>query len=941
MAEGKCCHLRATSVTALILLSTLLSLSLITTLPVSSAENIVNGLNSSIINEESFPTPDSNITNPQRAFDGNNASVHNQAHLVAKNCDGPGNCEAMAYSYIIYELSFLGVTDFVNLTFFYESYGEQDQFSDWRDPSGLIISFTVEDADGKTEVLNQSSTGGAEIILELYPGPFHLTQQRTLSLNISVFHTSSDYSADQANLRLYEVEAASADPPPNYNDSDSDGVDDSLDQCPGYDDSIDVDDDGIPDDCDSLIDNDGDGVANSVDECEGHDDNIDVDQDGTPDGCDSLLDNDGDGVANSVDECEGYNDSVDVDQDSIPDGCDPLIDSDGDGVSDNDDQCPETVDGATVNEFGCVFSDSETDDSNNSNSSNNTDNSTENQSTENNSSGDNNSIVNDDTDANSSVGADGEETLSTKRIIAIVWIVISIGVLIWLWRGWYEIDKSSKKLFKEIKENRDNLLIDYFASVDAIINEAEENAEMIRKTNRHKDFIKFDLCLKTEGNYSIVTGEIWLPEMVKGEVISFSAMDGKNVLKGDKGRDFWIPCEEFISGSVEEKDYRMIAKKLRIAPNYSLDSLSRLYDLKSTPSELLKIRCEEDIQHVYCEDDEGKYWVPAIDFAFTSIGCREPTGFKCKYGEEEITIPIEFDEYVEFKDVNEARYNWVRSIHNRLVHPKQQATINLILKLGDERDGIKKVTYIGPDDGANLVSSLWCLQYNIEHLNIVAADASMGRDSNDIKATSDWKEMLWFWWDDETGEDVRSFGDPAGEAPTVSGFTHSDPTWHNKTKSHLIIDTYTVPWWPDILIGLENRMAHLTNGGVLILVLPKDVSSEPFEGADQKKVDDLVDILKNCPVHEHLGNVLGYAISKKDWDAIKPEESKYKPKPKKPDLTNVDPTKVTQNFNAPVENVAAGDIVINNNKRKKKRGPFNPFAPSQSKRKKPRRRGGD
>ncbi|MFG6686142.1 PQQ-dependent sugar dehydrogenase [Mariniflexile sp. HNIBRBA6329] len=147
----------------------------------------------------------------------------------------------------------------------------------------------------------------------------------------------------------------------DYEDSDGDGVIDSEDQCPGFDDAIDIDADGIPDGCDPLIDSDNDGVADAEDQCpgfddtadtdadgvadgcdicQGYDDTIDADADGTPDGCDSLVDSDNDGVADSEDQCPGFDDNVDVDGDSIPDGCDPLIDSDNDGVADSVDQCP-------------------------------------------------------------------------------------------------------------------------------------------------------------------------------------------------------------------------------------------------------------------------------------------------------------------------------------------------------------------------------------------------------------------------------------------------------------------------------------------------------------------------------------------------------------------------------------------------------------------------
>ena len=122
-------------------------------------------------------------------------------------------------------------------------------------------------------------------------------------------------------------------------DSDQDGVLDPADECPGYDDAVDTDEDGIIDGCDPFVDADEDGVEDSIDACLGHDDALDLDQDGTPDGCDTLIDNDGDGVANDEDQCEGYDDRLDEDNDTTPDACDALIDNDGDGVANDEDLC--------------------------------------------------------------------------------------------------------------------------------------------------------------------------------------------------------------------------------------------------------------------------------------------------------------------------------------------------------------------------------------------------------------------------------------------------------------------------------------------------------------------------------------------------------------------------------------------------------------------------
>ncbi|DAC23829.1 MAG TPA: YHYH protein [Candidatus Thalassarchaeaceae archaeon] len=76
---------------------------------------------------------------------------------------------------------------------------------------------------------------------------------------------------------------------------------------------------------DAIPDTDGDGVNDQQDICPGHDDHIDADEDGIPDGCDD--DDDGDGVSDDADLCPGYDDTMDSDSDGIPDGCDSTDDS--------------------------------------------------------------------------------------------------------------------------------------------------------------------------------------------------------------------------------------------------------------------------------------------------------------------------------------------------------------------------------------------------------------------------------------------------------------------------------------------------------------------------------------------------------------------------------------------------------------------------------------
>lgn len=80
----------------------------------------------------------------------------------------------------------------------------------------------------------------------------------------------------------------------NAPDEDQDGVCDPMDICPGGDDNVDTDSDGMPDACDDCPnsatgDSDGDSVCDDEDLCPGFDDNIDIDEDGIPDGCDDVI----------------------------------------------------------------------------------------------------------------------------------------------------------------------------------------------------------------------------------------------------------------------------------------------------------------------------------------------------------------------------------------------------------------------------------------------------------------------------------------------------------------------------------------------------------------------------------------------------------------------------------------------------------------------------
>jgi len=132
-------------------------------------------------------------------------------------------------------------------------------------------------------------------------------------------------------------------------DTDADGIEDAVDNCPDVPnpDQLDADADGTGDACDpDNLDSDADGVFDSVDNCPlvMNADQLDADADGTGDACDpDNLDSDADGVLDGVDNCpEVANaDQADADADGVGDVCDPdLADSDADGVAEGVDNCP-------------------------------------------------------------------------------------------------------------------------------------------------------------------------------------------------------------------------------------------------------------------------------------------------------------------------------------------------------------------------------------------------------------------------------------------------------------------------------------------------------------------------------------------------------------------------------------------------------------------------
>lgn len=128
-------------------------------------------------------------------------------------------------------------------------------------------------------------------------------------------------------------------------DSDTDGIPDSIDQCPATPPFTPVDGKGCPLD---FNDDDFDGVINSFDTCPNTPPGVPIDFNN---GCPlDLKDDDKDGVINTFDKCPKTPLRKRVDSNGCPVD---FRDTDRDGVANSFDFCPGTALGARVDDFGC------------------------------------------------------------------------------------------------------------------------------------------------------------------------------------------------------------------------------------------------------------------------------------------------------------------------------------------------------------------------------------------------------------------------------------------------------------------------------------------------------------------------------------------------------------------------------------------------------------
>ena len=135
-------------------------------------------------------------------------------------------------------------------------------------------------------------------------------------------------------------------------DSDGDGVNDAVDQCPATPTGETVDANGCSS---SQLDVDADGVFDNADQCSNTPTGETVDANGCSS---SQLDADADGVFDNADQCPATPTGETVDTN----GCSSSqLDADADGVFDNADNCSNTPTGEVVDATGCSLTQLDTD----------------------------------------------------------------------------------------------------------------------------------------------------------------------------------------------------------------------------------------------------------------------------------------------------------------------------------------------------------------------------------------------------------------------------------------------------------------------------------------------------------------------------------------------------------------------------------------------------
>ena len=260
----------AMSISGIFLFSIFFPLLLFSTAQVS-AENITSPSSDFVYNHSEY----SSLVTPENAVD-QDETVFGEARFKAKACESAGTCSNFTFFTIEYTLNFTQTADWVNLSIIAKTFNG-DEFG--GDPANLNYKIIVNDHLDSHEILNETTTQGNsdDPHVTLDSGPFQVRLNGTIAVTFHMEHNSTNSISDTANWNIREIRSEA-----HVADSDGDGVLDSQDQCEGHDDNIDVDSDGTPDGCDSLIDSDGDEIADDSDNCPNTEEGTTVDEFGCP-----------------------------------------------------------------------------------------------------------------------------------------------------------------------------------------------------------------------------------------------------------------------------------------------------------------------------------------------------------------------------------------------------------------------------------------------------------------------------------------------------------------------------------------------------------------------------------------------------------------------------------------------------------------------------------
>ena len=172
------------------------------------------------------------------------------------------------------------------------------------------------------------------------------------------------------------------------------------------------------------------------------------------------------------------------------------------------------------------------------------------------------------------------------------------------------------------------------------------------------------------------------------------------------------------------------------------------------------------------------------------------------------------------QECNKLRFEWVNKLVEKLkeeppqIHPKQQATIEVLEEQFKPEKNNIAVTYVGLDDASNMMTSMKAVRGKLPEEATITMQLRRTQQ-HDTNADSSF-----------IGKLAKTYVD---EINTVS----HDGDW---VSNDLIVDTYTAQDWPvnneeELIDYIKQRYESLKIGGLLILIYPGENQQLPFNKA--------------------------------------------------------------------------------------------------------------